>query len=65
LADSSISKETAFSILRVEEEAMWSFGSLHMVEFEVINNVPEVLAREQWTGSHLTLARSTVIVGYC
>jgi len=36
LADSSISRETAFSILRVEEEAMWSSGSLHMVEFVVI-----------------------------
>lgn len=36
LADSSISKEIAFSILRVEEKAMWSSGSLHVVEFEVI-----------------------------
>jgi hypothetical protein len=35
LAD-SISKETAISILRVEEEAMWLCGSLLMVEFEVI-----------------------------
>jgi hypothetical protein len=36
LADSSISKETAISMLRVEEEAMWFCGSLPMVGFEVI-----------------------------